>query len=646
MKIKKVFSILFMVFLPIITLFGKVVNVKGETLSFELDFPYGESVDYLSSWDLETRIKKTVDGEFVYCGERDVGLPGTGLPQLWGRESSTSAASNSKQMAFIYENGYHGQIEGEYSANRYLTGNPNKDYYITQIALWYYGPSERFSCEDCQKFNYNDGTYNGVRTDISEKIVNLVNDARNASKNPSVSFTRDNDKMSLSGGYYISAPITLVGNDLSGNISISVSGANGVFVTTDPNATSGALSFPVGSKIYVKVPSGNVSSSTKISLSASGSGTIGHVYWYNYNNNPDSSLQKILRYEPELKDVNNTLTLTMNQLPVVISKKDVTGEKEVEGAHLVVKNSSGAIVTEWISTKEAKTIYLSTGDYTLTETIAPKGYIKSSKSISFTVNNNGKVTVDGKDVSSVIMTNEPIKIRISKVDIINKEELPGAILRIVDEDGNIVKDMEDNDLEWISTEEAHEVWLPAGKYTLIEDTAPKGYKLSSEKIEFEITEDGKIYIADKEVAMVTMTNDPIKVYIAKTDLEGKYLAGAKLRIIDESGNTLKDMDNKDLEWISTMEPKELWLSAGKYTLIEVEAPEGYELSDKKMVFEIDDKGNIKLDNKNITGITISMENTPEPVQVPTGNTVWYIALGLGIMALIGVVYFILSKNKN
>ena len=75
----------------------------------------------------------------------------------------------------------------------------------------------------------------------------------------------------------------------------------------------------------------------------------------------------------------------------------------------------------------------------------------------------------------------------SKQDITTGEELPGATLQIIDEDGNVVE-------EWVSTDEAHfiEGKLIAGKeYTLRETIAPDGYEIANE-IRFTVNEDGSV----------------------------------------------------------------------------------------------------------------------------------------------------------
>lgn len=97
-----------------------------------------------------------------------------------------------------------------------------------------------------------------------------------------------------------------------------------------------------------------------------------------------------------------------------------------------------------------------------------------------------KVSEDGS-VDVVVMKDETTKVRISKRDITTDEELSGAKLIIIDEDGNTVE-------EWTSTNEAHyiEGKLIVGKtYTLREITAPDGYEIAND-IQFTVNEDGSV----------------------------------------------------------------------------------------------------------------------------------------------------------
>ena len=188
-----------------------------------------------------------------------------------------------------------------------------------------------------------------------------------------------------------------------------------------------------------------------------------------------------------------TVTL-VNSKNVTISKVDATTGSELPGAHLVLKTITGKVIDEWTSSDvphEIK-VKLEPGmTYELTETIAPDGYQKSSETIRFTANADGGVD------EPVVMKNMKVSnVKISKVDITNKKELPGATLEVRDAQGNLVD-------KWVSTSQPH--YLPAtlapGKYTLKETIAPKGYLLTEEIIEFTITADGV-------EQTITMTNEP------------------------------------------------------------------------------------------------------------------------------------------
>lgn len=88
---------------------------------------------------------------------------------------------------------------------------------------------------------------------------------------------------------------------------------------------------------------------------------------------------------------------------VSISKQDITNKQELPGATLVIKDSEGNIVDEWVSGNTPHFISIEKikpGKYTLTETIAPEGYILSEETIEFEVKDDGKIL-------PVVMFNEP-----------------------------------------------------------------------------------------------------------------------------------------------------------------------------------------------------------------------------------------------
>ncbi|HHK1259478.1 TPA: SpaA isopeptide-forming pilin-related protein [Streptococcus pyogenes] len=79
---------------------------------------------------------------------------------------------------------------------------------------------------------------------------------------------------------------------------------------------------------------------------------------------------------------------------IKFSKRDIDG-KELAGATMELRDSSGKTISTWISDGQVKDFYLMPGKYTFVETVAPDGY-EVATAITFTVNEQGQVTVNGK----------------------------------------------------------------------------------------------------------------------------------------------------------------------------------------------------------------------------------------------------------
>ncbi len=243
---------------------------------------------------------------------------------------------------------------------------------------------------------------------------------------------------------------------------------------------------------------------------------------------------------------------TMVDTQVTVSKTDVTGEKELEGATLSVKDKDGNTVDEWVSGKEAHNVNgLTAGEkYTLTETTTPNGYVTAT-TIEFTASTteNEKVTMVDK------------RVEVSKTDVGGKE-LPGAKMQVVDTEGNVVD-------EWTSTTETHFVsgLKIGGTYTLKEDTAPLGYVKDTE-ITFTVEENS---VNDK----YTMTDETFTV--KKVDMCGVNIDGAELTVVDSEGAVVDTWTTKANE-----DHKVNGLTVGQtYTIKETKVPDGYvKMADK------------------------------------------------------------------
>ena len=212
------------------------------------------------------------------------------------------------------------------------------------------------------------------------------------------------------------------------------------------------------------------------------------------------------------------------------------------------------------------------GSYYVKELYAPDGFVTTNEEQDFTFEYAG---ADQAEVSyDFTFENEATTVELTKSDLTTGEELPGAHLKVTDEDGNVVD-------EWVSTEEAHVIKeLVVGKtYTMTETKPADGY-VTAESIEFIIEN-------TVEIQKHEMKDDVTKVQISKTDITGdQEIPGAKLTILDENDQVVES-------WTSTEEPHYVEkLPIGRYTLREEQAPKGFILT-ADVSFEVKDTGEIQ-----------------------------------------------------
>ena len=214
------------------------------------------------------------------------------------------------------------------------------------------------------------------------------------------------------------------------------------------------------------------------------------------------------------------------------------------------------------------------GEYTLVEKTAPVGYVLSSDRITVNVNSEG--------ITYKTITNTKIlgKINILKVDSADENiKLPGAVFEVKDSEGTVV-DTITTDENGVGTSKE----LPYGSYTVAEVSAPSGYELSGESKNVTIDSNG-------ETIELTFENTKIlgKINILKVDGadEGVKLSGAVFEVKDSEG-TVVDTITTDENGVGTSKE----LPYGSYTVAEVSAPSGYELSGESKNVTIDSNGQI------------------------------------------------------
>lgn len=333
-------------------------------------------------------------------------------------------------------------------------------------------------------------------------------------------------------------------------------------------------------------------------------------------------------------------TFEDEQTTVELSKADLTDKKELPGASLKVTDEDGNTVDEWVSKEEAHIIKgLIVGKkYKMTETKPADGYV-TAESIEFTVENT-------KEVQKHQMLDDVTKVEISKKDITDSSEVPGAKLIILDKDGKKVE-------SWTSTDKPHMVEkLPVGEYTLREEQAPDGY-LIAEDVKFTVKDTGKVQKVKMKDA-----HPYGKLVIKKTDSTSKAaLSGAEFELREkESGKVVEKLVTDKTGTATSGKLPIATYKNGKvektveYILVETKAPNGYELSSKKeeIRFEYKD-GKTK-----VIEIVKEIKNTKSPSgSTPTGNSpktgdstnIWLPIL-LAVLSACGIGGVIWYKKKK
>ena len=314
---------------------------------------------------------------------------------------------------------------------------------------------------------------------------------------------------------------------------------------------------------------------------------------------------------------------------VEMSKVDIAGE-EIEGATIQVLDKDNKVVDEWVSGKEPHKIKnLVEGEtYTLHEEIVADSYVKATD-VEFIV------TTD-KETQKVVMIDKLVEI--TKTDITNGNELEGAELEVTDEDGNTID-------KWTSTKEPHKVkGLEEGKtYILKETTAPYGYEIT-EEIKFTVT-------TDKETQKIEMKDMPIlkNVKVIKIDTETKEVIKDKFIFAiyedPECTKLIKEVKSNSEDGTALFEE----LRYGTYYIKEIKAPKDYELSNKIVKVEINDKG-IFVDDTQVeeTENTIEFTFENKKIEVPKTGVESKIKLFASaiILSLLGITYIIKRKQNK
>ena len=411
--------------------------------------------------------KTTVNGDYLYCLNIHKSTAENVQAKLVRNSSYVDGG-----LVYIMQNGY---------PYKNITGNKDKDYYITQTAVWWYIDNVHGTTNLGEQFKQ----YGSDNYDLRKYVKALVNEGMNHRNDPvgstkaSMSIS-DNVGMTLDGDYYVSDTIKVSGSNVTSYYLNIENAPSGTAIVTDGTTKiySDKMLLNTKSDFKVKVPVSSVSKSLNMKLTVSANGSSGFTA---YEYQPvDTSMQNIAIAIPDVKSLSATTTLKVESTSKVsIIKVDSVTKKAVAGAKLTLKDANGKEITTWVSTTNAHIIKdLPNGTYTIEEIEAPKGYLVNKNVTKFTITDTNKnIEVQFENAPKEVVVN------IMKIDQETNAPLAGAVLVVKDANGKEIARFTTTDKAYVLTD------LPNGTYTVEEISAPEGYIKSDEVISFTIDDE-------------------------------------------------------------------------------------------------------------------------------------------------------------
>ena len=318
--------------------------------------------------------------------------------------------------------------------------------------------------------------------------------------------------------------------------------------------------------------------------------------------NPDVITEKTFPSTYSLRFVLGNAAFKNSYTPklyeVSIRKQDILNNEDIEGASLQIQNKDTGEIISIDSSKDGQKVNLGYGNYILTEITAPDGY-KIANPIEFVVTKDGKVKINDKVVNEVIMKDQPIgKLVITKTiqGNLSKEQIGDSIkFEVTQNDTQKSHIYSLNDFIYDGNRWILELEENTGGYTvkeLVDDI--HGYTLVKTiyMIGNEVNEGKSVDVDVEKVTTATVAFEntyELTTYDVKVDKVDKEndekIAGAELKVINQANEEIA-------HWITDGKNSyNLKLVPGTYTLIEVNAPKGYEIA-KPITFVVGKEGKV------------------------------------------------------
>ncbi|EOT2916875.1 vWA domain-containing protein [Clostridium perfringens] len=606
----------------------------------------------------------------------------TQKPYIYSREEVYSALNRSKnKYEAIWNNGFPTTLEAENIKKE----NPDINIYTIGIELkkrvykWtdnrqYYDAEGIVELPEIRKFLESissspaEAFLNENVDDIDEIINKIIDKIKNSINNGTVIDPMGNMVDIIKSGEFSDKDykLTASNNKLLEGVKVGYNEKNRQIVLTGLN---------LGENEWVEL-------NYKVRLNTSNPDFNGD-FWYQANKrtvlNPNNKEPNVFRdfVIPSVTGKRPSIEVKLKKISSETSKPLANSEFELYNS---INEKLGSFTTK--ENGEVSLGYLQEGDYKLKEINPPKGYILSKDFIHFKVK-NGKAIQDENEVEFITVSNIPNSIRIKKTDDSKLESdakfLSGAkfeLNKVNDKNFKpLVKETDDKgEIEFKEIE--------PGTYYLKEVLAPNGYEQIKEDIGPIVVDNtgvvtipwDKLKSNDVEKwnnqEIIRIKNKKLKsaIYIDKVDAINPEikLSGAKFSLYtnDENYKNNKKLvrnginyylisekssnDKGRLEWENLNSGEEY-----KYLIQETEAPKGYTVSGKEILFHF--KDNIALiDNENdvkalasINGQVISIKNAKIYKLPSSGGIGVYPFLLIGTLCMaLSLIYSFNSKFSN
>ncbi|MFD2706956.1 SpaA isopeptide-forming pilin-related protein [Salibacterium lacus] len=269
----------------------------------------------------------------------------------------------------------------------------------------------------------------------------------------------------------------------------------------------------------------------------------------------------------------NEIEVSNPPLPgsVELTKTDQEGET-LEGAVFELQDSSGETLQTELTTGTDGTLTvndLAPGTYQFIETEAPEDYQLNEEPVPFEITFNQQEPVEVTKENSLI----PGTLELTKTGV-DGEVLEGVVFELQYQSGAVID-------EGLTTDENGQLILDdlqPGSYQLVETQSVEGYQLDDTPVEFEIG------TGQNDANEMEVSNPPLpgSVELTKVDEEGEPLPGAEFDLQNAEGEIIEEGLTSNENGIVMVDN----LAPGTYEFVETAAPDGYQLAEDPVSFDI------------------------------------------------------------